>query len=73
MPFEYQVSTGDAKSWFDAVRTCKVIDTIGTFNRLEVHVLRLSSIKPQGAFYLFHARLRWRTYLMKQNKALHCF
>ncbi|XP_073257254.1 uncharacterized protein [Porites lutea] len=25
-PFEYQISTGDAKSWFDAVRTCKVCD-----------------------------------------------
>ena len=26
--FEYQVSTDDSKSWFDAVRTCKVPDTI---------------------------------------------
>ena len=26
MPFEYQVSTDDTKSWFDAVRSCKVRD-----------------------------------------------
>lgn len=25
--FEYQISTDDSKSWFDAVRTCKVRDT----------------------------------------------
>lgn len=47
-PFEYQISTGDAKSWFDAVRTCKVIDTIGTFNRLEVHELYIPSILYQA-------------------------
>lgn len=64
-PFEYQISTGDAKSWFDAVRTCKVINTIGTFNRLEVHVLYIPSILYQAprVVYLFHARLRWMVYL----------
>lgn len=54
-PFEYQISTGDAKSWFDAVRTCKVIDTIGTFNRLEVHVLYIPSIlyqAPRGGLFI---------------------
>lgn len=48
-PFEYQISTGDAKSWFDAVRTCKVI------TQLEVHVLYIPSIlyqAPRGGLFI---------------------
>ena len=61
--FEYQISADDSKSWFDAVRTCKVRNTV-TCERKEL----LSSLHLNGHTQGFYSQTHTQNHLAQHNK-----